>query len=147
MGGPTIRKDDWVRLQQIINTLWARTTPEGTNGFVGRDPTAIDLTGATINAWTNDTWTAVNLSSILPKGTKAVLLRVSVAAAATGVLIQVRTHGYSGAYIPGLITQAANVVNRAVVIVPTNGLQNIDVKRTGTIDAANCNVTILGWWT
>ncbi|MDO8303634.1 MAG: hypothetical protein Q7T18_10370 [Sedimentisphaerales bacterium] len=147
MGSPTIRAGDWVRLQQVINTLWSRTTPEGTSGFVGRDAGAIDVTGTTISGWTNDTWTEVNLSGVLPKGTKAVLLRVAVASATVGNQIACRTHGYTGSYVPSITAQAANVLNRTEMIVPTNGLQSIDIKRIGTIDSANSNITVLGWWT
>jgi hypothetical protein len=147
MAGPTIRKDDWVRLQQVINTLWDRTTPQGTNGFVGRDPPGIDLAGTTINGWADNTFIAVDLSGIIPKGTKAVLLRVACTAATVGVSISAKAHGVTGTYCPTITTQAISAVNRAELVVPTNGLQSLDMKHQGTIDPAQCNMAVLGWWT
>lgn len=124
--------------------MGARPIPPPGNKFINRgDPAAVDADQTTISV--TGSWTNLDLSSVLPAGTTAVLSKVSITDANPGRYIQLRTDGNSNSINTNkLIVQVNNVQNSAIMLVPTNGLQIIEYYVLTGI--ANISLTVLGWF-
>ena len=95
----------------------------------------------------NNQWYDWDLSSIVPKGAKAILLSCRVLTPIDGGRpIEFRKKGNTNDYaITQVITQAANVLMTGTVTVPCNA-DRIIQYRTNSVTYSIIDVVILGWW-
>lgn len=108
------------------------------------DPSSSDKTAA--NFTTDDTWRDLDLSSIVPAGTKTISLRLTVRDDAAGSLLAFRKNGNSNGINDGEIyTQVANVYNSADILVACDSNRVIEYKATNTT-WTDIYLVVKGWW-
>lgn len=114
--------------------------------FVDRgDPAAYDK--AKTDLTLNSTWQTLDLSSIVPAGAKAVLLKTQLQSAAAGDAIRYRQNGNSNEINTcGCESLRANVARTRL------GIISIDANRVLEYNADNIawttlNIVVRGWWT
>lgn len=113
--------------------------------FVNRgDPSAADfvLSGLT----TDGTWRNLDLSSILPVGVLAIILKVIINAASQGRDFSFRKDGNVNSINAGIVgIQVSSVSFFAIVIVAVPPSRIIEYKATNATWAF-VNLTVMGWW-
>lgn len=117
----------------------------GRVNFVDRgDPAVTDWSITTLTA--DGSWHDLDCSSIVPAGTKGIMLRVVVSATASGKIMHIRKNGninFTNA-LAG-ITQVANVSASHNGIVPCDGNRTLEyLISPGTW--GTLGITILGWF-
>jgi len=128
-------------LQQKGNTVqWV--TPIGMFNDRG-DPKAADYA---IGDFTVDnTWRDLDLSSLVPAGARAVLLRVDIRDAATSKVFAIREKGNGEAInIAQFSTQVANITVAGDLIAICDQDRVVQYKISAGMDISN--VTVGGWW-
>jgi len=108
------------------------------------DKTAWDFT---VGNFTRDgNWHELSLSSLVPAGTKAVLLRLDMAASSPAKVVSFRKHGNSNAYNTSAVqTQVTNVHVQADIVVQVDANRSIDYNvHDTTVDVLN--LLVKGYW-
>lgn len=107
----------------------------------GNDAGAADFTSFT----TDGSWHDLDLSSIVPSGAVAAVLRVQIKDDAAESILQFRKNGATSTYaIPGVMTQVANIMNEQVITVPCDEARAIEYKGTNTT-FTSIEVDVIGW--
>ena len=114
-----------------------------TKNFVDRgDPAAHDFSSFT----TDGAWHDLDLSSILPAGTFAVLLYVKILDDAAGSYFAVRKNGNSNEINTGIArTQVANIINEAQMTVFVDSGRIVEYKASN-LTFTSIDVSVLGWF-
>lgn len=114
--------------------------------FVDRgDPTDWDFEFADFEL--DATWRDLDLSSVVPSGAVAVLLRVEVRDDGGNNIFMLRENGNSNNFNVGRITsQVAAVYMRADVIVACDSNRIIEYYGGTTTTWNTVYITIAGWW-
>ena len=113
--------------------------------FIDRgDPASADFA---VGDFTTDlTWCDLDLSSIVPAGAKAVVLKIEVKDGSLEQFVQFRKNGNSNIYANFLVyTQTANIRFAGQGIVPCDANRVIEY-RTANTTFTNIDVTVLGWF-
>lgn len=113
--------------------------------FVDRgDPAAHDITQATMT--TDGAYHDLDLSSIVPAASKAVLLRVSIADDAPSSVLLIRKNGNSNDHnSAACITQVAGVYQNFDCVVFVDANRVVEYKATSTTWTA-ITIVVAGWW-
>jgi len=139
------RQYNAVELQKILNDFMQRAVGDNIVNYVDRgDPTAYDFTEASLT--TDGTWVDLNLSAIIPVGTKAVLIYFEIKDDAVESYLSFRKNGNSNVY--NSLSQYTQVVSKYV---SQEGIVVVDNNRTIEYQASNLtftniNVLIRGWF-
>jgi len=136
---------EWIEAQGYALESWVQAQGYLTTGFVNRgDAAGYDFTLATLTA--DGVLHDLDLSGIIPAGTKAVLLQYSIRADDTDVNVNLKTKGFVNFYNATLLsTQTANVVmSGTVVIMPDENRKCSYWIEAGTFDLVA--LTVGGWW-
>jgi hypothetical protein len=115
------------------------------SSYVDRgDPNAWDYI---VGNFTRDNvWHELNLSSIVPAGAAAALIRVAVEATAAGKYFSLRKNGNANVFnMATLATQVANVVYRDSFIVSLDTERKIEYLVTDTT-VTTINFVVRGWF-
>ncbi len=133
---------DIARLDNLLTTVFDLFNQIG---FKDRgDPSAWDFQLA--NLTTNGTWIDLDLSSIIPVNTKAVLLHVSIADDAAGNYIEFRKNGNTnGVSRAMLFTQVSNIYTSGDLIVFCDNNRKIEYLATNTT-FTGIYITVKGWF-
>jgi hypothetical protein len=113
--------------------------------FVDRgDPTAVDLNHNSMNR--NTQWQDWDISSIVPSGAIAVLLRVDITSTDAGRYLGFRKNGISNFINCSLVfAQVANVRFGADLVVALDANRIIEYIANGT-EITSIAIYIRGWW-
>lgn len=107
------------------------------------DPSAVDFTQAVLT--TDNTWRDLDLSNIIPQGTKAVLLYVKLTDDAAGSELSFRKNGnYNAINISTVATQVVNISVYADVFVFCDTNRKIEYKGSNLAFTA-ISISIKGW--
>lgn len=117
----------------------------GTGKFVDRgDPSAYDFTTASFT--TDGTWRNLDLSSLVPSGALAVLIKVLVQDDAAQSLFVLRKDGnVNDKSAAGLYTQVANIYFSGLIVVPLPSTRIIEYLATNTVWDV-IYIAVMGWW-
>lgn len=137
------------KLHTALEEMFARLHDRAGSdfGFVDRgDPAAWDFTAGTLT--TDGTDQDMDLSSIVPKGAKAVSLRLYLKDSAVGSYIYFFTKGNSNAFNVAIIRiQVANVDYETDLLVACNKDRVVTYHGGASGDAFDiANVVVKGWW-
>jgi len=106
------------------------------------DPAAYDFTQATMTL--NNTWQNLDLSAIVPADAAWILLRVQISDPNINEKLYFRKDGNANAIVtPGIVVQAANIINEAEILVPCSAARIIEYK--AGIALTVVNIAVLGW--
>lgn len=113
--------------------------------FVDRgDPATADFLIGDLNAVT--TWTDLDLSAIIPGGTDAVVLAITLEDSANRRMFAFRTKGnVNQTNVPQIVTQVINQEIGDDMIVATNKQQTIQYYSNGNTNVV-VNLTVKGWF-
>jgi len=123
---------------------WGDTESNTEKTFIDRgDPAVYDFTQATLT--TDDTWQDLDLSTIIPAGAKAVILRVCVNNSTPETGIYFRKKGNVNAINMGqILAQTSNVWNESDIIVALDSTRHIEYNATNTT-WAGILILVKGW--
>jgi hypothetical protein len=115
-------------------------------GYVDRgDPAAADFAWADVTA--DGTWRDLDLSGIVPVGTKAVSLYVWLSDNAVNSEIQFRKNGNSNEYaVQSTATQVANIIIRQNMIIACDTNRIIEYKITNGVSLVLFGIVVTGWF-
>lgn len=147
---------DIVANAQMIDSAQSESTADGTvipgarhDKFVWRvpEPTADDFTQATLTDNVN-TWTDIDLSSIVPVGTTSVLIKLYLKESVGDKYFQLRKNGQSGTYqCPTFYIQVANKPLGELPIVEVDSSRKIEFNTNLTPSSwTNINILVVGYW-
>jgi hypothetical protein len=128
----------------VISAATAGTDYLAPGAFVDRgDPAAVDYA---VGALTVDgAYHDLDLSSIVPSGAKAVLLRLSFANASIGDVFYFRENGNSNSINIGSLNIFTNTTHYNSVVVACDTNRVVEYRlQVGTWSAFN--ITVGGWW-
>lgn len=136
---------EWIVAQGYALQSWVEAKGYLTTAFVNRgDPAVADLTDADLS--TDGAWHTIDLSSIVPAGTKAVALFCLIFDDAAQSELSFRTNGnVNNSNLSSLYTQVANIINSADVVVPLDANRNIQYK-AANVGWIAIEITVKGWW-
>jgi hypothetical protein len=138
--------DDKVRY--INDNYLSKTTASTTyltTSYVDRGDVAnADYTEATLT--TNGAWHDLNLGTICPVGTKAILIELTIKDDAIGSYLQLRPNGYVNASNTSIIrVQVANLFDDKDAIISCDSNRVIEYWASNTT-FTNIYVTVKGYW-
>ena len=114
-------------------------------GFVDRgDPSSEDYVAT--NLTKDGAWHDLDLSSIVPAGTKLILLRVGVVHSTGGQRVRFRKNGISNDMNTGDVWAPNTNPFTADILVCCDGDRKIEYFASSTGTWSTLNVTVGGWW-
>jgi len=133
----------WIAVYMTIQGYWKTGIIQ--NSFFNRgDPSVPDFT--TDNFIKDTTWRSLDLSGIIPAGTKAVLLVCDFRSTIGARRVRFRTHGNSNIYNISHCRNPMADLNYAYdITVPTDGHRQIEYNVTAAT-YPELSLTVKGWW-
>lgn len=135
--------DKYNRVHHIWGSFFEALSKSGLNSR--GDPSANDFTIVSFTA--DATWRDLDLSAILPVGTKAVVLRIGIQNDTAGQSVSFRKNGNSNASNSAIVyTPVANVPNAGQNTVFCDANRVIEYYATNGGTWASINVCVMGWY-
>lgn len=144
IGAYTLPKVDGTN-EQVLKTNGSGVVSweDGGSRFVHRDPGSYDFQVGSLT--TDGNWHDLDLSSIAPAGTKAVLLRVFIKEDHPNYVIYLRKKGDTGVNASKIRTQVVDIEIYGDPIVAVDDDRKIEYLATNTT-WTQINIVVGGWW-
>lgn len=111
--------------------------------FYGRDPVAPDFDQTTLNMEYD--WHDLDLSTIIPIGTKMVYIQVSIVMPHAGQAFDLRKKGNIGTVQQYMVAQVDNVEQAQIFLVEVDTTGLIEYRPSGG-EEAFVYIWVFGWW-
>ncbi|MBN1824277.1 MAG: hypothetical protein JW803_08165 [Endomicrobiales bacterium] len=128
----TVQINGSLEVSNYMNSFWDRG-----------DPSSADFTAASFT--TDNTWRTMDLSSIVPTGTKAVLLYITARNDSGLRIMKFRKKGNSNEYNVSEMQALAGEYRSGDYIVPVSTAREIEYKIPSATNWL-INVAVKGWW-